>query len=166
MFKDIDQYLQTEDLTLLDTDGVGQPTSHELQVATVSILLSAARASNHVGTEELMRMTSSLFHEFGTNDEENGDLLAVAELLMKKPEKSDALINAVNKNFTAQQREHILSLAWRVFIADNHVDSTESAFAVELRKKLNLSLEQALRAQHLASSHSNINQLKGPGVLE
>lgn len=160
MFRNIAKFLKTDGEVTLEVDAQGSPTSHELQVATVAIMIAAAKSSDGLGSEELMRLTSSLFKEFGVNDEEAGDLVSVAEFLMRTPGKIDALISAVVTNFSIEQREHLLGLAWRVFLADQHLCSTESAFAVQLRTKLGLSMEQALRAQQMASQHTAFTPLQ------
>lgn len=160
MFRNIAQFLKPDGEVSLEVDVHGAPTSHEVQVGTVAVMVAAAQSSEGLGAEELMRLTSSLFNEFGLRDDESGDLFAVAEFLMKTPEKLDSLIQAVVSNFSAEQRERVLSLAWRVFLADSHLCAKEGAFAAQLRMKLGLSMEQALRAQQAASQHTAFTPLQ------
>jgi uncharacterized tellurite resistance protein B-like protein len=77
---------------------------------------------------------------------------AVAELLNSEQHDSALTesLSLLRSELDLEQREKVASLAWAVIGHDAAADSEESAFAVEMRKKLGLSLEQAIRARKLA----------------
>ena len=126
-------------------------TSRSLQVATVALLSEAARTSDGINGDELARVMGALFREFGLTDPEGAELLEIAELLLKEPDRHDKVIAEIKEKFSPVQREHILSLVWRVIKADGIATKDETKFAADLRKSLDLTLEQALRAQQLSA---------------
>jgi uncharacterized tellurite resistance protein B-like protein len=153
MFKNLEDFLSGK--ASLETDASGQPTSKELQVATVTLLAEAARSSGQISAAELSKTLGSLFREFGLSDHDGAELLEISDFVTKEKGRVEQFIAALNKNFDVDQRQKVLSLVWRVLTADGEVDKYEGRFAADLRKSLNLTLEQAMRAQEL-SKHVEI----------
>lgn len=81
-------------------------------------------------------------------------------MLRENASRMNSFIDSVRTHFTLDQRIKLMSLIWRVLIADGKADSVEATFAASLRKKLDLSLEQALRAQQLAAKGTFLAELQ------
>jgi uncharacterized tellurite resistance protein B-like protein len=60
------------------------------------------------------------------------------------------MIEAINKNFSSAQREHVLMIVWKIALADGIADQLETGLATTLRQNLDLTMEQAIRARQLA----------------
>lgn len=136
----------------LARDKNGSPVSEELRVAVVAILLRGAQVSHGHQSEELNKIMNAIFLEFGLSELQGGELLEVAQFLNNEPQQQERFVELAHSHYSREQREHLLSLAWAVLGADGIAEREESCFAAQLRVKLGLSLEQAVRAQQLATN--------------
>ena len=164
MFRNLDDFLAGR--ASLETDSEGNPTSRELQVAMVAVLAEAARADKEFNSLELSRIMGTCLREFGVSEESGAELLEIAEFLDREPEKREHFIQALNSNLNDDQRSYLLGLVWRVLTADGQLENHENTFAASLRKKLNLTLEQAIRAQMLSKKHAGQDLLSIRPAIE
>lgn len=148
MFRNLTDFFMGGASLLIDAGG--EPSSRELHVASLAILLSVARADAVFGREEFTELVRSMNREFELPDEEAGELFEIAEFLLKEPAKLEEFIGVVNAEFSTEQRETLLAWGWNVLAADGHTDQDETRYLAELRKRLHLSPEQAIRAQQRA----------------
>jgi uncharacterized tellurite resistance protein B-like protein len=135
----------------LEHDAEGNPTSQSLQIATVAVLHEAAKSSEGMSDAELARIVGALFREFGLSEHDGAQLFEVSEFLLKEAGKREEFIDEIRQKFAPVQRARVLSLIWRVIKADGVATKHEAQFAAEIRKKLDLPLEMALRAQQLSN---------------
>lgn len=135
----------------LKVDASNEPTAHDKHVALVVLLCSVAYSDSAISPEELGSIFKSMAQALGLEGAEAGEILEIADFIRRdQGERLDEFIEAVNAHFETLQREHLLGLAWRVISADGSASRIETAFAAGLRKKLGLTLEQAVRARQLA----------------
>lgn len=135
----------------LRVDQDGSPTEQDLQIAVVALLIAISKADSHLATSEIEEIFDVVTKQFHLVGEKSATLLEVASYMMN--EDSDRLyefIAAVRENFDLNQRMRVLGLIWKIILADGKLDPEENHFAVAIRKDLDLSLEQAVRAQQLA----------------
>ena len=133
----------------LSFDKNGNPVSRDLIVLTALILVKGANIDNF-NSEEMGKISDSLIANFNWNAEQVGDAISMAQILLKDTTRFDSLISKVNESYTAVQKQQLLSLAWKVVLSDNKLSHSEAGFAVNLRKLLQLSIEQAAYARTLA----------------
>ena len=136
----------------LELNQGGEPTPQDVKVATVSILLKMAHADNSVDQEEINAIYTAVKSSFAVDQAEAEELMSIAENLRKNEKKTTELVQAINENFSVEQRQQILGVIWKVVKADGIVDKYELEYATRVRALLNLSLEQALAARALAES--------------
>ena len=148
MFKNLSEFFAGE--VSLKIDANGEPTRRDLIVSAVVVLNGLAHADNDFETEELNSIMNQMFAEFELSQNEGAEILAIAQFLQRDQSKIDQFIDTLNANFTIEQKQLILAMAWKLIIADGVVEKFESELAVELRGKLGLSLEQAVRARQMA----------------
>lgn len=144
-----DFFMANADLTI---DSKGQPSDRDLVVSTLVLLSTIAHADNEFEQQELASIATSLFTEFEISQNEAGDLLEIAEFLRKDGSKIEKFIEIINDNFDADQKLMILAMVWRVIISDGQAEKFETAMASQIRSKLGLSLEEAMRARELAQT--------------
>ncbi len=148
MFENLESLLSGQ--TSLDRTLSGEPSSQDLLVAVLGLLLEAGDASGGMSAEELERVIPSMALRFNLADHIVGELVAIADFLRKEPGKCDRFISIINDKFSIEQKQQVLALIWRVFISDGIIDKLEASLGASLRTRLNLSLESALGARVMA----------------
>ena len=148
MFCNLKEYIFSG--AALRVDDSGRPSDRELQVATIALLAEMAHSDKGVGPQELDAIFAAAAKAFGVEGEEAGELVEIADFLRAEKKCLDDFVAAINKNFNQSQKEQLLGLVWKVLSADKKFEKVETVFAAELRKRLGLTLEQAVRARQLA----------------
>lgn len=134
----------------LVVDSQGTQVDGDLRLATAVILLEMAQVDGHYTSDEGRSLFLLLEKEFGLTKEKTHALLEKAEVNVGGQTRLDYFVGIVNSHFDDLQKQRILADAWRIISADGEMSQQESKFAVRLREKLGLSMEQSLRARKLA----------------
>jgi len=136
----------------LTVDREGNQVEEDLKLATAVVILELAQLDGNYSVEEGQSMFLSLEKEFALGRDSTHKLLALAEQNVRGRGQVDEFINIINDHFDDTQKQRILAMAWKVISADGITTEKEALFAVQLREKLKLSMEQGLRARKLAES--------------
>ncbi len=147
MFENVKDFLTQN--APLKVDQAGEPSSLELQTAVVALLHGTSEANGVVTAEEKDSILRAIPIALGVEDAEAADLIEMCAVLHASPERMEKFIAAVDQNFSTDQKLRLLSLVWQVLSADGEADKLETAYATELRKKLGLSMEQAVLARQM-----------------
>lgn len=134
----------------LSVDKNGNQVEDDLRLATAVLLLEMAQVDGNYSADEGRTMYRALEREFGLSDDSTHKLLALAEQNVRGGNKVDEFVTIINEHFDDIQKQRILAVIWKVISADGITSDRESKFAVSLREKLNLTMEQALRARRMA----------------
>ena len=153
MLEDVKKYLLGE--ASLPGKEDGTPDTFDIRMATLTVLVHVAGVDGNFDKDELHHLFRMLSKNWEVNDAEAGHMISVAELLADTPGKVDELLSVVNENFEADVKSEILIAVWNVIKADNVGEFEELIEAREIRKKLGLTLEQAVRAQKLATANES-----------
>ncbi|MCB0337029.1 MAG: TerB family tellurite resistance protein [Bdellovibrionales bacterium] len=148
IFKNVLEFFRGMAPLSVDRDGV--PTSHDLQVAAVALLIEMACVDDDFSAPEVESIAEILKVEFELNSVEVQDLIEIATYASGNPERVKDFIVSINDSFNSSQRQRILGLVWKVILSDGVVLQEETRLAMELRMKLNLTVEEAVRAQQIA----------------
>jgi uncharacterized tellurite resistance protein B-like protein len=148
MFKDLDEMLKEQAPLHLERE------QRSLQVAVVAFLVEACMSNQQFRDEELQKAVDLTTTEFGLANGEAGHLLEIVRVLRVEEDKATKLLGLVRDRLSEDQRIRLLSMVWKIVLADGIVDQLESEFAAKFRKELGLSMEQAVLAQQLASTSS------------
>ena len=148
MFENLDDFISHD--ALMQLDKTGKPTTFELQIATIALLLEMAASDGLISSQETDSILNAAWRALGVEGEDAGELMEVAMILRAEKDRTERFVASINENFSADQKEHLLTLIWKVLLIDGKVEKSETAFATALRKHLGLSLEQAVRARKLA----------------
>ena len=133
----------------------GSPTERDEQIATVALLALMAQADNEFTADEFNAVIASMEAAFALPADEAAETLESANFLIKEKERLNEFVEIINQNFNESQKERVLSLVWKVLLTNDQVDSAETTLAVDLRKRLGLTLEQAVRARQLAQLYES-----------
>ena len=136
----------------LAVDKTGEPTDKDLQIAAGVLLLEMAGSDQDYAPEEVKNIFGAMKKIFAIEDDQ--DVLSIlenAEALRADAKKIDTFVNAINSNFSAAQRQLLLSMVWRVAQADGKIEKFEERFATQLKFRLRLSDQEAADARKMAS---------------
>ena len=133
----------------LQVDASGEATQRDLQIATGVLLLEMAGADDDFAPEEVQAVFRTMEEQFSIKDTDTLDLMEEAQQAREDKGKIDEFVEAINSNFSEQQRQIVLAMVWKVILADEVVEKFEQRFASEVRQRLQLSREQAEEAQAL-----------------
>jgi uncharacterized tellurite resistance protein B-like protein len=125
----------------------------EIQIAAITILVDVGISNGKYTDVELGRAVDFSKSEFCLTDVEAGELLEIVRVLRTESEKVDKLIYLLRDSLTKEQTIKLLSIVWKIILADGHIDAMESEYAASIRRKLGLSLEQAVLAQQMAQNN-------------
>ena len=126
----------------LDKDSSGEPTTEDLQIATGVLLLEMSGRDEDYAPEEVRAIFLEMKAQFGIEDEhEIMALLEKATDLREEKEKIDSFVQTLIDNYSEEQRSLILSMAWKVILADGEIEKAEKRFAKQLATRLQLSEE-------------------------
>lgn len=140
----------------LSVDGVGDATPEDLQLAAAVLLVEANRDNKRNNVEESRSIFKNIEAEFKLTPEATHRLLELAERSPKNEETMNEFVDSINASFTDAQKQRILAMVWRVIMADGVVDHYENVYAVTLRSRLNLTLEQSIRARRMAEGAEDL----------
>ena len=145
MFKKLQEYLEGD--ASLESVASGEPSDEKLQIATGVLLLEMAGRDSDFAPEEVKAVFMAMQSQFGFEQEaEVMELLEKAVDLREKADKIDSFVAQVNSQYSEAQRSVILSMAWKVVLADGEIDKSEQKFAQQLKARLQLSDEAYKKA--------------------
>lgn len=150
MFKNLSKFI-IDEVTL---DFAPSAETSELHAAlAVAVLLSqAAMADGVVNAHEFGILVGLVVKTFSLSPEEALQLLAVADRLIKKPSRVEAFCKELRCGLNEDQKLKLISMVWRVILADESANKPEAATAARLRALLGLSMEEAVLARRVAES--------------
>lgn len=156
MFDKIRQAFHGIDSLAVDRDG--NQVEQDLRLATAALILEIAQLDGGYSVDEGQAMFHALGKEFALSTDSVHKLIAVAEQNVRGHGQIDDFAKIINEHFDDIQKQRILAIAWKIIQADGVGSQKESRFAVVLREKLNLSMEQALRARRMAESGADLTK--------
>jgi uncharacterized tellurite resistance protein B-like protein len=151
MFGKLKDFFQSGDLKAKDVD------SRDLQIATALLLLEMSGQDGDYAPEEVDAMIKSMKNEFNMNQAQALEIMEAADSLRNQTEKIDDFVKVINENFKPKQRQTVLTMVWRVILADGIIDKFETRFATQLKFRLQLTDAQAEQAKATAVAESEAN---------
>ncbi|MCB0334113.1 MAG: TerB family tellurite resistance protein, partial [Bdellovibrionales bacterium] len=85
-------------------------------------------------------------------EDEVPELVEIAIAAKCEKGKIDEFVKAINDNFNPKQRQEILTMVWKVVLADGKIDKFEERFAAQMKTRFMLSDEQADQARAAAQA--------------
>ncbi|MCB0352235.1 MAG: TerB family tellurite resistance protein [Bdellovibrionales bacterium] len=136
----------------ISVDKHGKPTPYELLMASAVLMIEMAGADKDIAHAEAQAVCDALASRFGIDEDEIPELVQAAIAARQEKGRIDEFVKAINENFNDAQRQQILSMVWRIVLADGKVDKFEERFAKQLMNRLRLSSEQAEEAREMAQA--------------
>lgn len=145
MFRRVKEFLRGQGILVQDQNG--QVPSQELQLAAAALLLEGAYGDEECSRAEQVEIIGDLAFEFGISKKETMRLVEDANEIRLNHESLRPLITVINNRFTREQRLEVLSLVWRVVLADGVVQEFEKVYAEWLVPLLLLTDAEGKRAR-------------------
>ncbi len=128
----------------------GGPADIDVRIAATYLLLCIAYADGEYVLEEKNELLQALQKHFLLSAECATELEEIACELKQGPEHSAHFISRLNSTLNPQQKLTVMSLAWKVILADHELRPYETHLATLLGQSLGLSIEQAVLARKQA----------------
>ena len=139
----------------LEIDAAGTPTSRDIHIGVLALLSDMALTDSTMESGELEMIVSSMERCCEISPSEVGELIEITSFLKRDGKRAGEFVKVLNEKLTVRQKQEILIVLWKVIMADGSASKDEAGLAAELRKKLNLSMEQAAWARAMSE--------RGPG---
>lgn len=143
---------QLEAGTTLDVTKEGEAVDRDLRIATVLVLIQLGHIDDEFDSEELRALVVNVGKAFILDDVEVGELLELTNIIRKKEGVLSSAVELINQSFSPAQKEEILSVVWKVIMADGVADSVEARYAALVRERFGLGLDAAIRARQKAET--------------
>jgi len=128
-----------------------------LELATAALLIEITRADNEVKPEEREAVTDAVQRLFGElSDKETQELISLAEQQATESTSLFQFTNLVDKNFTREEKIHIVEMLWRVVFADRDKDMNEEYLVRKISDLLHVSHKDFIRTRYIVE-----DELKG-----
>ena len=151
MLQHIIQFFRGGPASLL-ADAEGAPSDEDLQIAVGVALLEIAGSDTDFAPEETEAIFHVLEHQFSIHSEQVTQLLEVADIIRKDPERLDSYYQILGSRFTNAQKQKVFAMIWKVVLADGRVDRFEMKLATQLRFRLQLTDRELEAAKALVEA--------------
>jgi uncharacterized tellurite resistance protein B-like protein len=125
-----------------------QDEEHRLRLATAALLFEISRADTDVSDSERQTIVTSVQKVFNLDDDETRELVALAEEKVETSVSLYQFTSLVNDRFSAQEKNHVVELLWRVSFADGELDKYEEHLIRKIADLLHVSHADYIQARH------------------
>ncbi|HKJ22469.1 MAG TPA: TerB family tellurite resistance protein [Gammaproteobacteria bacterium] len=121
-----------------------------LELATAALLIEITRADNEVKQEERDAVTHAIQRLFAElSQEETAELIRLAEQQASEATSLFQFTNLVDKNFSREEKIHIVEMLWRVVYADDDKDMNEEYLVRKIADLLHVSHKDFIRTRYI-----------------
>lgn len=122
----------------------------KVSIAACALLLEMAHADDEFSKEEMNNIISNLNAQFDLDEEDAGELIALAEEERKESLDLWQFTNLINKNYSREDKQMVVETLWRVIYSDGKVDKHEEYLMRRLTYLLNLDHKDMIEAKFIA----------------
>ncbi|MFQ5791238.1 MAG: TerB family tellurite resistance protein [Acidobacteriota bacterium] len=113
-------------------------SEHALQLATAALLIEVSRADFKVEAAERRTIEDLVQTAFGLSGEETAELVRLAAEEAEKSISHYDFTRLVDRNFSPEQKKHIVELLWRVAFSDAKVAADEEHLVRKVARLLHV----------------------------
>lgn len=126
------------------------------RLATAALLVEMARADYDVKEEELLSVTTAIQKAFALSAEETDELVRLAELEAENATSLYEFTSLIKTHFSAEQKQRVVELLWRVAFADGQLDKYEEHLVRKVADLIYVPHRTFIRAKHTVKSKLGI----------
>lgn len=149
MFQSLRELIESE--MPITSDRFGKPTDFDLQAATAVLLVHIGRIDTSVQLGEITTIQRQLARHFELADDDAAHVIEVAQFLDQDASTLDRFGILVRDRFEIGQRVTVLSMVWRVVLADGVVSELEASTLQRLTGILGLDESHLKAARELSA---------------
>ena len=138
----------------LEQDKSGKATDQDLHIATAVLLVHVASSDQSIAREEAEIICNVMERNLGIPEEEIPPLVEMAVSARREKGKIDEFVSIINERFDVEQRVLLLSMIWKVVLADQKLEKLEDRMVTQIRNRLRLGIEDDERARAMAEDDS------------
>ena len=129
----------------------GHVADESLQVATVVLLMEVAGADHSIAQQEANALCQVMEEEFDLPEEIIPHLIEVAVASKREAGRINEFVHSINEHFNEHQKERILTMVWKMVLADDRVEKDEEKIVKQIQTRLKLSDAVSERARRAAT---------------
>lgn len=99
---------------------------HSIELATAALLVEVSRIDSESTPQERDAVERAVREKFGLADDEAAELVRLADAEVAQATDYFQFTSLVNRHFTAEQKQRVLELMWRVAYADAELSAHEN----------------------------------------
>jgi len=122
----------------------------EMRVAVCAILLETAEADSEVDPAEERMIREALREHFDLSADEVEELIALTQQERSQSHDLWPFTNAVARQSSPEEKRDILTMVWRVILADERLDAYEDQLARRLQQMLSVNHSLLMEAKQAA----------------
>lgn len=104
----------------------GARPGHTIELATAALLVEVSRIDSETTAQEREAVERAIRDRFGLNADEAAELIRLADAEVKQATDYFQFTSLVNRHFSAQQKQDVLELMWRIAYADAELSAHEN----------------------------------------
>jgi uncharacterized tellurite resistance protein B-like protein len=148
MLKNMQQFFRTRIQSVMEVDDEAT-SEHALYLATAALLIEMTHADFHVSDDEKGAVKRALQKAFELSSQETNELISLAEQEVRDASSLYQFTDLIDKNFTLQQKRHVVEMLWRVAFADRHKDKYEEYLVRKVADLIHVSHKDFIQARHV-----------------
>lgn len=123
---------------------------HGLQLATAALLIEMSRADFDAKEEDKAAVSAAIGRVFGLDADETEALVALAEQEANEATSLYQFTSLINRQFSADQKAHVVELLWQVAYADGRLDKYEEHLVRKIADLIHVPHSTFIQAKHKA----------------
>ena len=131
-------------------DDAAAPDEHDLQIAAALLMVEIGQADNEWREAEIETIVTRLARLFDLDEAEAKALFDEARREEESRVSLHPTIQVINRHFTPEQKQRILTDCWRVAFADGELDHYEEHQIRRIAELLYLPHSRFIQAKHRA----------------
>lgn len=116
----------------------GPPSVHALQLATAALLIEVSKGDFEVTEDERQAIQEALRKSFGLTTKETEEIVALADEELSQSVSIYEFTHLVDRNYTPEQKIHIVGLLWQVAFSDERLQDREEFLVRKIAKLLHV----------------------------
>lgn len=129
---------------------------HGIRLATAALLFEVMRADYQASDAERQAVLRALEAKFDLTSDETRRLLALAEREVENATDYYQFTSLVNREFSREQKFHVMVALWQVAYADGHIDKYEHHLLRKLGELLYIPHADYVAAKERARSGAQV----------
>lgn len=104
----------------------GTRPGHTIELATAALLVEVSRIDSEATPQERDAVEHAIRDKFGLSADEASELIRLADAEIAQATDYFQFTSLVNRHFSAEQKQRVLELMWRIAYADAELSAHEN----------------------------------------